>query len=123
MRYLVDTNILIDHLRGDAKAGLFLEEIEKEKLSAFISVITEYEVLCGKFSKKEGIEIKRLLSIFPSISVTSQIAGKAADFYKKYRTNIADALIASTCYYLDCVLVTCNLKHFQKIKEISVKSI
>ena len=123
MRYLIDTNILIDHLRGDITASQFLEKAEKGKIFAFISVITEYEILCGKFSKKEGKQINQLLSIFLPVNVNSEIAKKAADFYKKYQINIADALIAGTAEYLNCILVTRNLKHFKKIKEISVESV
>lgn len=52
MRYLIDTNILIDHLRDDLKVTRFLNNIEKEGIVAFISVITEYEILCGQFSSE-----------------------------------------------------------------------
>ena len=123
MKYLVDTNILIDHLRGEAKATEFLKKAENREIAAFISIITEYEILCGKFSKKEEQAINDLLLVFPSINITSEIIKQSADFHKKYQTNIADALIAGTAYCFNCVLITRNLKHFQKIKEITVESI
>jgi predicted nucleic acid-binding protein len=123
MKYLIDTNILIDHLRGEAKEFQFLKKVENRKIVAFISIITEYEILCGKFSKKEEQAINELLLLFPSINITSEIVKQAANFHKKYQTNIADALIAGTAYCFHCVLITRNLKHFQKIKEITVESI
>jgi len=45
MRYLIDTNIIIDHLRGDNVVTSFLEETENAKVKVSISVITEYELL------------------------------------------------------------------------------
>ena len=123
MRYLIDTNVLIDHLRGDLKVTRFLNKVERGEVIAFMSVITEYEILCGKFLPKAGREISKLLLIFPSLNITSEIAGIAAKFYKKYQLGIADALIAATAISFNCVLITRNIKHFQKIKEIKVKTI
>lgn len=43
--YLIDTNILIDHLRGDRVSTEFLLQIEQGQARASVSVITEYELL------------------------------------------------------------------------------
>lgn len=123
MVYLIDTNILIDHFRGDLKVTQFLEKVEKDKIKAFISVITEYEILCGKFSPKLERKINQFLSIFPSLNVTSEIAKISAKFYKKYQLGIADALIAGTTFAFNAILITRNLKHFQRVREIKVESI
>lgn len=123
MPYLIDINILIDHLRGDLKVTPILEKAEKGEITAFISVITEYEVLCGKFSEKAEKEISRLLSIFPSLNVTSEIVQIAARFYKKYQPGIADSLIAATAFSFNATLITRNIKHFQQIKELKVESL
>ena len=45
MTYLIDTNILIDHLRGERTATAFLLQIEEGRAQASVSVITEYELL------------------------------------------------------------------------------
>lgn len=123
MTYLIDTNILIDHLRGDLKVTQFLTKVEKGEITAFISVITEYEILCGKFSPKIEKEINKLFSIFPSLNITSEVAKVAAKFYKKYQLRIADALIAATTFCFNTTLITRNLKHFQRIKEIKTELI
>lgn len=43
-RYLIDTNILIDHLRGEPNAAQFLRDVEAGRVRATISVITEAQV-------------------------------------------------------------------------------
>jgi tRNA(fMet)-specific endonuclease VapC len=123
MTYLIDTNILIDHLRGDLKVTRFLNRVESGEIKVFISVITEYEILCGRFTPKVEKEIHNLLSIFPSLNVNSEIAKVAAKFYKKYQLGIADVLIAATAFCFNATLITRNIKHFQRIKEIKTESI
>lgn len=124
MTYLIDTNIVIDHLRNEAKATNLLKEVEAGTLNALISVITEYELLASKrISPEEQAAVKLLLSLLPSRSVTSKVVTKAAEFHRKYDTDIADALIAATAWATKAVLITRNLKHFQNIKELKVKSV
>lgn len=125
MKYLIDTNIIIDHLRSDKKATDFIENIQAGKISGIISVITECELLSSsKISEEKKKQIGRLLDIIPKLSVTSKIARKAGGFRSKYQTlEIGDALIAANCYYAGAILVTRNLKHFQIIKEIKTERI
>ena len=125
MKYLIDSNILIDYLRGDDKIADFLHQIEKTQTQICISVITEYELLCGvniKFPEKI-LKIEQLLSLLPSFDVNSDIVQTAASFFRKYKTDIADSLIAATSIQTNSVLITRNLKHFQNIKEIKVQSV
>jgi len=74
-------------------------------------------------SSSQERKIMELLSLFSIINVDSGIVRKAAYFYKKYQSNIADGIIAATSFIFKRTLVTRNIKHFRKIKEIKVKSI
>lgn len=125
MPYLLDSNILIDYLRGDKKTAEFLYNLEKTDNSAFISVITEYELLCGKDidDPAKSQKISELLSLFPPIDVNSEIVKISAKFYRNYNLGIADAVIAGTALYTNSTLITRNTKHFSNIKEIKIKSI
>jgi len=122
MRYLIDTNIIIDHLRiRESKSTEFLQKIEDGQIQAFISVITEFELFASrKITPKQQKEIKKLLTILPSIPINSEIAHKSAQFYRKYQLSLGDCLIAGTAYYLKAVLITRD-KTFTKIKEIKIK--
>lgn len=124
MRYLIDTNIIIDHLRGDSKATSFLEEIENKGIKASISVITEYELLVyPPLTHKQQEDIIAFIEIFAILNITSSIVRIAARFRRIYKTDIVDSLIAATAYKNKSILITRNIKHFNNIKEIQIKTV
>jgi predicted nucleic acid-binding protein len=124
MRYLIDTNIIIDHLRvGEEKATNFLKKVENKEIKASISVITEYELLASrKISPSQKLIIQKLLSILPPISITSSLVKEAAKFTQKYQLGMADSLIAATAFKTKSILVTRD-KSFLKIKEIKIETL
>jgi len=112
-RILVDTDIVIDFLRGDQQA---ISHFKAELDSLCFSAITVAEIYTGIQSKKEETEVERLFSIFPVIAVTGETAREAGRFIKLYRPShsveIPDALIAATCLVSDSQLHTLNVKHY-----------
>jgi predicted nucleic acid-binding protein len=67
MRYLIDTNIIVDHLRiGEEKATNFLKKVERGEVKALISVITEYELLVSqKISPSQRLLIQNYFLFCP----------------------------------------------------------
>jgi len=124
MKYLIDTNIIIDHLRiGEEKATNFLKKVERGEVKASISVITEYELLVSqKISPSQRLLIQKLLSLLPSISITSSIVREAVKFAQKYQLGMADSLIAATAFKTKSILVTRD-KIFLRIKEIKIETL
>ncbi len=122
IKYLIDTNIIVDYLRvGEEKATEFLKRVEENKIKASISVITEYELLVFlKNSKTQLLMIKKLLSLLPSISITTEIVKQAVKSAQKYQLGIADSLIAATAFITKSILVSRD-KIFTKIKELKVE--
>lgn len=124
MKCLIDTNIIIDHLRGDNCATNFLMQVERGQIKALISVITEYEILASRsISNKEMSIIKKVLKLLPSRSITSALVRKAVYFHRTYGIDVIDALIAATAWITKTTLITRNIKHFRNIREIKIKSI
>ncbi len=124
MKYLIDTNILIDHLRGDSNATVFLQRIEEGSAQAAVSVITEYELLASvKLKESEIVKINSLLELIPRLAITSQTVRIAAKFHRDYRTGLADALIAATAFLAKATLVTRNIKHFHNIRELHTQNL
>lgn len=124
MKYLIDTNILIDHLRGDLKATAFLQQIEEGNAQAAVSVITEYELLASAKLKESDItKISALLELMPRLAITSQTVKIASRFHRNYGTDMADALIAATAFMAKAVLITRNFKHFQNIRELHTQNL
>jgi predicted nucleic acid-binding protein len=56
-RYLVDTDVIINYLKGEIKAKDFLLRIIDEEVLGFFSVITEAELLSGALNAKDEASI------------------------------------------------------------------
>jgi predicted nucleic acid-binding protein len=116
---LVDTDIVIDFLRGNKQA---LSYFKSETKSICFSAITVAEIYAGIKGKKEEAEVERLFSIFPVISATHEIAREAGKFVSAYRPShsveIPDAIIAATCLLSGAELSTCNVKHYPMFKGL-----
>jgi predicted nucleic acid-binding protein len=119
---LVDTDILIDHLRGHQPASDFLRRVFAGEYSGQISVLTEMEVLAGaRPTEGESELVESLLSRFSSIPVSSSLSRRAGQLLREYRSKgltPVDAIIASTCLELRAVLVTRNARHFNIIQGL-----
>ena len=115
MRYLIDTDILIDHEKGIPPAHQFLQEINTTQNQLFLSVITLTELLAG-LSKEEKRKTEPLISCFETIVMDRQIAETAADYLYQYQrkqgVGLGDAVIAATAYHLKSRLITRNRKHY-----------
>lgn len=114
---VIDSDILIDHLRGFKPAKIFLNLFYARNLSGFISTITVMELLSGK-SAADGDrrrKIEKLISLFKTIDVTFSIAEKAAEIRRNYSTNPIDSLIAASALNFNYKLVTCNINHYKMI--------
>lgn len=117
MVVLLDTNIILEHLRS----GIL---VDVDPTASFvISVITEAELLRYPGIGEEEIKIiERFLSITPSISIDSKIARHAAMLGRSRKTKLPDLLIAATAIKLGIPLITLNLKDFQHIPNLDVRS-
>lgn len=123
MKVVVDTNIIIDHLRGVPQAFKLLKEIEEGSLEGLISSITLMEIMAApKMSEERILAVKELLGIFVHCPVDNQTAMTAGNFLAKYRRSHGlepiDALIAATAKVNEAVLFTLNIKHFKYIEGL-----
>lgn len=119
---LIDSDVLIDHLRkGKSAFNFFATEIENGSL-LFVSVISRIEILAGMRSGEEAM-INNLFEILTPVAVDEAIADKAGEYLRKYSKgydlNIGDAIIAATTKEMALKLVTRNVKHYP-MKDIEV---
>ncbi len=124
IRVLIDTDIFIDFLRGiETAKRIFEEDIINEKIIAFSSVISEAELFSGKECKytEKRRAVEELISLTNKIEVDSQVAKKAGEFRRIFKTPLTDSLIAATAHKINAILYTRNVKHYEKIKEIKLK--
>jgi hypothetical protein len=120
-RRLVDTTILVDHLRGHEDARQYLKSIEGARS---VSVVSRAELFAGVFDEADRRRVETLLSAFREHEVTPRIAEMAGFFKRDYQpshgTGIADALIAATAEVHEMRLVTLNEKHFPMLDDLIV---
>lgn len=119
--YLADTTVLVDHLRGNEKARLFLTES-----TPGISTVTIAELIQGSRNKNDLNVAMKLCTSLPELVIDKKIAHLALElmkqFYPSKGLRFLDALIAATALDKKLTLVTGNLKHFMFIKELSILS-
>jgi predicted nucleic acid-binding protein len=116
---LVDTDVLIDFLRGQKQAASFFKA---ESGRMCFSSITVAEIYAGIKDAREEAEVERLFSIFPVLPITkeiSQLAGRfIRQFGKSYSVEIPDALIAATCSINQAELQTLNVRHYPMFRNL-----
>ncbi len=118
--YLVDSDIIIDLLRGVKGSKEFLLELFRSR--AFISVLTVAEIISGKetkqISKRE--HILKFLKNFEIISVDYEISVLAGEIRRDCNIPMADSIIAASALKNSLAIVTYNTKHFEKIPYLEV---
>lgn len=123
---VLDTNIIIDHLRQSPKKQTHLKKMVKKykEYNLAISVITIQEIYEGKSTKEIEKEEKFLstishLKILPYTFEVAQLAGEIARDLDK-TIDLADAAIAATVIINGYSLFTNNKKDFADIKNLQL---
>ena len=119
-KYLYDTDVIIDYMRGEEKAKSLLEGIEGKQC---LSVITVVELYAGVRNMRDKGAIKGLSEYFVVMDINRDIATKAGlwkkDYHKSHNVLLPDALIAATAGYYGLELKTLNIKHYPMIEGLS----
>lgn len=122
-RCLIDTDVMIDHLRGEEKARDFLKMSKAEEADILYSVITKAELYSGVRPKEEG-NLAGLLSSMEEVKIDGEIAEAAGRYRKKFYAShgllLPDALIAASAKKAEAVLVTLNKKHYP-MKDVKIQ--
>jgi len=126
MKYLLDTNVLVDYLRKNVRIN---EDILES--GAGISILTQGELYYGAFKSKAPevnlVLIDDMISEygFPVIDIDD----KAVLEYARVKANLEekgkrledlDLLIAASALSIKLTLVTRNVKHFERIKGLKL---
>jgi predicted nucleic acid-binding protein len=109
-KLLLDTDVLIDHLRGHRQ--LVAED-------AAISVVTRTELFAGDERQESAIEA--LLGDYDEVDVDWHIARRAGRVKRQTGLKIADALIAATALEHELSLMTRNRRHFERVAGLALR--
>jgi predicted nucleic acid-binding protein len=119
-KFLIDTDVLIAHLRGNSK-GLLSAAFVNE---SYVSYYTVGELLQGVRNRREMRSIEEFLQEFSIHWGSEAVHKKAIGLLKKYALtdglHMSDAIIAATAQEMRVQLITLNEKHFRNIREIHV---
>jgi predicted nucleic acid-binding protein len=113
-RYLVDTDVIINYLKGKNKSKEFLMRIIDGEVLGFFSVITESELLSGARDAKDEASIHDVLDVMEAIEVERDIAITAGKlrrkYYAAYDTELPGAIIAATAKERGLILASAKNK-------------
>ncbi len=117
MRFLLDTNVLIEELAGKQT----LTELPAEEIPAISAItITEMLALPG-LEPHEEARILSLLERCLILPVDFEVAARAGRFQRtRQKKSVLDLLIAATALAFDCVLVTKNVRDFKGIPDLQI---
>jgi predicted nucleic acid-binding protein len=113
---LIDSDVLIEHLRGNTDARDWLVQARRTSGPLAMSVISVAEI-AGGMRSPERREVMRLLGSMQRFEVTEQVAWRAATLMREHRRShsgigLGDYLIAATALTEGLELATLNVRHY-----------
>jgi predicted nucleic acid-binding protein len=119
---VVDTDVLIDALRGREPArSLVAEAIAAGRLAT--TTITVFELRSGADTSRTRAAIDRLLAPLEVLAFDEAAATRAGDIRRALEAEgtpigMADYLIAGICLSRSAALLTRNRSHFERVEGL-----
>ena len=120
---LVDTDVLIWHLRGYAQATRRLDQLQPLTLSA----VSYLELLQGMRNKAELLALQKMFErrgavVLPlTEAITLRAIALMEALTLSHGLQMGDALIAATALEHDAPLLTGNVKHFAAVPALLIE--
>ena len=116
MRLLLDTSVLIDHLRGDPRAVSLLTQSAGAGDELWSVTVVRMEVLAGMRPREERATLA-LLDALRWQDVTVDLADRGAALARRFLkshsgVDTSDYLVAAAAELLEAKLLTQNVRHF-----------
>ena len=128
IRYLLETDTCVFYMRGASKVRGQLEEVGFDRCA--LSVITLAELKFGAENSSRP-ELRRAETEVFCRPLAVLSFSDALDVYAREKTRLRrlgqpiaefDLLIGSTAIHYDLVLVTNNVKHFERMQHLTIES-
>lgn len=115
-RWVIDSSVLIDHLRGDPRATRMLVAAVRQEHELWSATVVRTELLAEMRSAEEA-STHLLLAQLRWQDLTVEIADQAGTMARRYLrshrgVDTVDYVIAATTMSLGAELKTLNVKHF-----------
>ncbi len=121
---LVDTDVLIWHLRGYPQAARRLDQLNPLTLSA----VSYLELLQGMRNRAELAAVKKMLELRKAVvlpvteAVTQRAIALMESLALSHGLQMGDALIAATALEQQLLVLTANTKHFEAVEGLKVEA-
>jgi len=122
MRWLLDTNVLIDAFAGRPDAARAMAAARSANLEwVGFSALTRLETLgFASLTPADDRGLRELLAQFNEAQITPDIIEEAIRVRKAIRIKTPDALIAATALNHQATLVTRNVADFRRVPGLKV---
>ena len=123
----LDSDVLIDFLRNDRATIEKINKLRDKQSSLYITSINSFEIFKGltnsKLSRKQIMEF---LSNFNILNFDFQSSEKAAEIFNELKKEgktieLPDVMIASIAIVNDESILTGNMDHFSRIKQLTME--
>jgi hypothetical protein len=118
---LIDTDVLIDFLRGHESAREFVTQLPQQ---VCISAITVAELHVGVRNGKERAVLTEFLDTLEVLPLDAETAAEGGllrrDYGPSHGVGLNDALIAATAIRYRLELITLNRKHYPMVQALQV---
>ena len=120
-RWLLDTDVVIECLRGRQEAISYVDGLEGALL---LSTMTVAELYAGVRNEREQRNLEQFLDAFEVLPVSQEV-GKIGGLFRRnygptHGTGLVDALIAATAQLHQATLVTFNSRHYPMLNNVQV---
>lgn len=117
--FLLDTDVLVDFLRGHSKAVAFVN-MHSDRI--ILSSIVVAELYAGVKGDAEQVALADFISLFRVVPVSAEIAKIGGpykrDYGKSHGVGLADAILAATAKAENAEFRTLNRKHYPMLKGL-----
>jgi hypothetical protein len=115
MRLLIDTDILIEVLRGNRAVTEELKRLRREGAELLFSPVTKAEIYAGIRSGEEELTALLFASFGPLVidEEVGELAGRYLGAYgKSHGVQLGNALIGASCVKAGAKLATFDQRHY-----------
>ena len=120
-RFLIDSDVIIEYLRGSERAIRYLESLED---GLCVSAITVAEFFAGVRDNDEEAALERFLGAFDVIPIGQALARLGGLCRRSHQlshgTGLADAIVAMSAESAGAVLVTFHKRRYPMIDDLVV---
>ena len=123
MSVLVDSSVLIDHLRGDDRAVALLKSLFVENNRVWAATPSRTEIVAG-IRNSERASMTDVFGLLSWVDIGFEIADAAGEFSRRFRRShstidTTDYLIAAAAISIGAQLVTLNVRHFPMFEGLA----